>query len=94
MILNIAPGRLQTNIVEPINEKNCSVHFDYYFEQIDEKQIQKDLDFSDIIQREDIEICESVQASYEAKGFESGIISKRYESGIFYFHSRLKEILL
>ena len=55
---------------------------------------RQDLDFSDIIQREDIEICESVQASYEAKGFESGIISKRYESGILHFHSRLKEILL
>ena len=94
VILNIAPGRLQTNIVEPIDEKNCSVHFDYYFEQIDEKQIQKDLDFSDIIQREDIEVCESVQASYEARGFKNGIISKRYESGILHFHSRLKEILL
>ena len=33
--------------------------------------------YSDIIQREDIEICESVQASYEAKGFKNGIISKR-----------------
>ena len=70
------------------------VHFDYFFEQIDEKQIQRDLDFSDIIQGEDIEICESVQASYEAKGFKNGIISKRYESGILHFHSRLKEILL
>ena len=94
VILNIAPGRLQTNIVEPIDEKNCSVHFDYYFGQIDEKQVHKDLDFSDIIQREDIEICESVQGSYEAKGFKNGIISKRYESGILHFHSRLKEILL
>ena len=94
MILNIAPGRLQTNIVEPIDEKSCSVHFDYYFEQIDEKQIQKDLDFSDIIQREDIEVCESVQASYEARGFKNGIISKNDESGVFHFHSRLKEILL
>ena len=94
VILNIAPGRLQTNIVEPIDENNCSVHFDYYFDQIAEKQIIKDLDFSDIIQREDIEICESVQASYEAKGFKNGIISKKYESGILHFHSRLKEILL
>ena len=94
VILNIAPGRLQTNIVEPIDEKSCSVHFDYYFEQIDEKQVQKDLDFSDIIQREDIEICELVQASYEAKGFKNGIVSKKYESGILHFHSRLKEILL
>ena len=94
MILNIAPGRLQTNIVEPIDEKNCLVHFDYYFEEINEKQIQKDLDFSDMIQKEDIEICESVQANYESKGFKNGIISKSYESGIFHFHSRLKEILL
>ena len=94
VILNIAPGRLQTNIVEPIDEKNCSVHFDYYFEQIDEKQIKRDLYFSDIIQREDIEICESVQTSYEAKGFKNAIISKKYESGILHFHSRLKEILL
>ena len=50
--------------------------------------------YSDIIQREDIEVCESVQASYEARGFKNGIISKRYESGILHFHSRLKEILL
>tara|TARA_B100000212_G_scaffold329633_1_gene295063 strand:+ start:2316 stop:3344 length:1029 start_codon:yes stop_codon:yes gene_type:complete len=94
VILNIAPGRLQTNIVEPINEKNCLVHFDYYFKEMDEKQIQKDLNFSDIIQREDIKICESVQANYESKRFKNGIISKNDESGVFHFHSRLKEILL
>ena len=94
MILNIVPGRLQTNIVEPIDEKSCLVHFDYYFEQVDDKQVQKDLDFSDIIQKEDIEICESVQASYQSEGLKNGIISKRYESGVLHFHSRLKEILL
>ena len=54
IILNIAPGRLQTNIVEPKSSKTCVVHFDYHFDNPEEADIEQDADFSEMVQQEDI----------------------------------------
>ena len=61
ILFNIAPGRFQTNTIEPLNEERCVVHFDYFFDSVTKKEILKDINFSDKIQKEDILICEEVQ---------------------------------
>ena len=39
ILLNIAPGRLPTNIIEPESPNSCIVHFDYYFGNITSENI-------------------------------------------------------
>ena len=87
ILLNIAPGRLQTNIIEPIDALSCNVHFDYYFLDIELNQISKDINFSEEIQNEDINICERIQAGLESNGFDSGILSTEYEIGVSHFQN-------
>ena len=61
ILCDIAPGRLQTNIVEPKGSKKCVVHFDYHFDNPKKANIEQDAEFSEMVQQEDILICESVQ---------------------------------
>ena len=88
ILFNIAPGRLQTNIIEPINASSCNVYFDYYFEnEEDLESIQEDISFSEEVQNEDINICERIQIGLESDGFDHGIFSKKYETGVSHFQS-------
>ena len=93
IILNIAPGRLQTNIVEPKNSKTCVVHFDYHFDNPEEADIEKDADFSEMVQQEDILICENVQKGLESKGYDKGKFSPLNEQGVFHFQALVKSSL-
>ena len=93
IILNIAPGRLQTNTVEPKNSKACVVHFDYHFDNPEEADIEKDADFSEMVQQEDILICENVQKGLESKGYDKGKFSPLNEQGVFHFQSLVKSSL-
>jgi len=93
IILNIAPGRLQTNIIEPKNSKTCVVHFDYHFDNPEEADIEKDADFSEMVQQEDILICENVQKGLESKGYDKGKFSPLNEQGVFHFQSLVKSSL-
>ena len=88
ILFNIAPGRLQTNIIEPIDASSCNVYFDYYFETEDDlESIQEDISFSEEVQNEDINICERIQIGLESDGFDHGIFSKKYETGVSHFQS-------
>ena len=93
IILNIAPGRLQTNIVEPKSSKTCVVHFDYHFDNPEEADIEQDADFSEMVQQEDILICENVQKGLESKGYDKGKFSPLNEQGVFHFQSLVKRSL-
>ena len=72
-------------MIEPINENECYVHFEYYFSSISEKGKLEDISFSDEIQKEDILICENVQRNLLSIGFNKGIISNKYEVGVRHF---------
>lgn len=93
IILNIAPGRLQTNIVEPTTSRSCVVHFDYHFENSETSNIEKDAEFSELVQREDIQICESVQKGLESQGYDVGRLSPENETGVYHFQSMIRNIL-
>ena len=51
------------------------------------------MDFSDLIQKEDIEICEAVQKGIESNGYDVGQISVKNEAGLHHFQSILKHYL-
>ena len=92
ILFNIAPGRLQTNIIEPIDASSCNVYFDYYFEtEEDLESIQEDISFSEEVQNEDINICERIQIGLESDGFDHGVFSRKYETGVSHFQSYIEE---
>ena len=92
ILFNIVPGRLQTNIIEPINASSCNVYFDYYFEnEEDLESIQEDISFSEEVQNEDINICERIQIGLKSDGFAHGVFSKKYETGVSHFQSYIEK---
>ena len=93
VLLNIAPGRLQTNVVKPTSPNSCVVDFDYYFDEVSNEVIKNDIKFSNEVQLEDIKICEEVQKRLESRGYNQGRISPQSEKGLYHFQSVLKEKL-
>ena len=66
--------------------------FDYYFEnEEDLNSIQEDISFSEEVQIEDINICERIQIGLESDGFDKGIFSKKYETGVSHFQSYINK---
>ena len=92
IMLNIMPGRLQTNRILPLGPDNCRVEFDYYYAQDPEAlaRIASDQGFSDEIQNEDISICEAVQKGLASGFYDAGRLSPKRESGVWHFHEHLR----
>ncbi len=98
IMLNILPGRLQTNIIEPVGHDKCRVIFDYFYtdpiKAEEQGTIQNDLEYSAKIQQEDIEICEAVQAGLRSDVYDKGRFSVKRELGVWHFQTLLKKNLL
>jgi choline monooxygenase len=96
LMLNILPGRLQTNIIQPIDENRCRVIFDYYYEDITSPEalvhIEADIRFSESVQQEDIEICELVQRGLKSSAYDRGRFSVKRENAVYHFQSLLKKM--
>ena len=94
MMLNILPGRLQTNLVVPVSSSRCRVVFDYYYldleSQAAKKMIAEDFAFSDEVQKEDMSICERVQKGLESGSYYAGRISPKRESGVHHFQELVR----
>jgi len=93
-MLNILPGRLQTNVVLPLEKNKSLVIFDYIYDDISESAVEKikaDIDYSDKVQQEDIQICEHVQKGLESKAYHKGRFSVECEAGVHHFQSLLKK---
>jgi choline monooxygenase len=97
IMLNILPGRLQTNIIEPIGQDRCRVIFDFYYSDVEKAKerglIASDLAYSAEIQQEDIEICESVQVGLGSFAYDKGRFSVERESGVYHFQTLYKKSL-
>ena len=95
MMLNILPGRLQTNLVVPVASGRCRVVFDYYYVDAASaaalKMIEEDLAFSDEVQKEDIAICERVQRGLESGSYKAGRLSPKRESGVHHFQELIRQ---
>ncbi len=94
-MLNILPGRLQTNRVIPIAADRCRVIFDYFYDDTTSEgraaAIAEDIDYSDRVQAEDIEICEHVQRGLSSIAYDRGRFSVECEEGVYHFQTLLKE---
>jgi len=89
ILFNIAPGRLQTNIIEPTGPTTCNVHFDYFFEDPTE-DVSEDFNFSELVQQEDILVCEEVQIGLQSPAYDKGRFSVQSEPGVHHFQSMIQ----
>jgi choline monooxygenase len=98
-MLNILPGRLQTNRVVPLGVDRCRVEFDFYYaldgvggEDDGEARARRDADrdFSDEVQLEDLRICEDVQRGLASGSYVAGRLNPLRESGVFHFQELLR----
>lgn len=92
-MLNILPSRLQVNIVEPVDEQHCIVHFDYFYDraEYDDARILADKNYSEFVQKEDEDICEQVQKGLQSQTYHQGRFSVKQEQGVYHFQSLLKQ---
>jgi hypothetical protein len=91
-MLNILPGRLQTNRILPLGPDRCRIVFDYHYAQDESAQarIEADQAFSDEVQREDIAICEAVQRGLSSGRYVPGRLCPKRESGVWHFQNLLR----
>ncbi|MBI1807664.1 MAG: Rieske 2Fe-2S domain-containing protein [Ignavibacteria bacterium] len=94
-MLNILPGRLQTNLVVPLSHNTTRVIFDYYYDDITSpharKMAEEDIKYSDHVQHEDMQICEHVQQGLESMAYDKGRFSVEMERGVYHFQCLLKK---
>lgn len=94
MMMNILPGRLQTNIIRPLSPTHTEVVFNYYYRDPGDLEVQQlikdDIAYSHDIQQEDIEICELVQKGLQSRAYDKGRFSVEREKGVYHFQSLLK----
>lgn len=93
-MLNILPGRLQTNLVIPVAPDRCRVVFRYFYADVDSaaarKLIDDDVAYADRVQAEDIEICERVQEGLASRAYDRGRFSVPFEGGVHHFQNLLR----
>jgi choline monooxygenase len=94
-MLNILPGRLQTNVVVPTGPESCRVIFDYYYDDVESEagraRASDDMAFAHEVQAEDMEICEHVQRGLASRAYDRGRFSVKFEAGVHWFQRRLGE---
>ncbi|MDH3767298.1 MAG: aromatic ring-hydroxylating dioxygenase subunit alpha [Gammaproteobacteria bacterium] len=95
-MLNILPGRLQTNVVIPLAHNRCRVDFDYYYTDTESDsarvQIDEDLRFGDLVQQQDGTICEQVQRGLASGSYEQGRLSVAREACVHHFQECLRKV--
>ena len=94
LMLNVVPGRLQSNLVIPVAPDRCKVIFRYYYDDVESAaargRMEADIAFSDKVQHEDAEICERVQQGLGSRAYDKGRFSVRFEEGVYHFQKLLK----
>ena len=93
-MLNVMPGRMQTNRVLPLGPERCRIVFDYYYPP-DAAALaehhRRDQAFSDLVQREDVDMCERVQRGLASGSYVAGRLNPLRENGVHHFHELLRE---
>lgn len=94
-MMNIFPGRLQTNCVIPVASDRCHVIFDYYYDDVSsiegQNRAEEDIRYADSVQEEDREICEHVQRGLASIAYDRGRFSAEMENAVYHFQCLLKD---
>ena len=97
LMLNILPGRLQTNIIVPQGHDKTRVVFDYYYSDFNSTKtkqlIKQDREFSDVVQDEDIAICEKVQQGLNSGSYHTGRLCMKRETGVLHYQNLIRQSL-
>lgn len=92
MINRYGPA-MDTNLVLPLGPERTLVVFDHYFEETEGESmrafIERSLESADITQREDVELCESVQRGLASSAYDRGRFAPELEIGEHHFHGLL-----
>ena len=91
-MLNWYEGYLDTNLVLPMGPNRCEVIFDFYFGDVSEDTmpyIRESMSVSELVQQEDIAICDGVQRGLSSRAYQAGRLSVRREAGEHLFHRLL-----
>jgi choline monooxygenase len=92
LMINRYGPMMDTNWVTPKSHDETEVVFDYYFmpeAASDSDFVEKSLAASDVVQQEDVEICESVQRGLGSSSYDQGRYSAKREHGEHHFHKLL-----
>jgi choline monooxygenase len=98
IMLNLYMGQMQTNVVLPVAHDRTIVAFDWFAsnppaDPATDPDWSRLVAFSDEIQDEDVEICETVQRNLKSRVYDRGRYSAARERGVHHFHSLLHEFL-
>lgn len=98
IMLNVYLGQMQTNVVLPVSHDRTLVVFEWFAtnppaDVTTDPAWSRLVAFSDEIQVEDVEICETVQRNLRSRVYDRGRYSAARENGVHHFHSLLHEFL-
>jgi len=88
---------MDTNFAIPLGTNRCRVTFDYFVEEsfgASDPFLAQSLAASDEVQREDMDICGSLQRGLESSAFDTGRYSVTHERGAHHFHRLLHADLM
>lgn len=91
-MINRYGSMMDTNWVIPLSHDRTLTVFDYYFMDTSEAAqpfITSSLTASDVVQQEDIAICEAVQKGLGSVAYDVGRYSSKLETGAYLFHQLL-----
>src|SRR5207247_2822352 len=74
-MMNWYEGVLDTNLVRPLAVNRTEVIFDFYFADVSDSAHERNLasmEVGDRIQKEDLDICESVHRGLRSRSYEEG----------------------
>lgn len=91
-MLNILPGRMQTNRIVADGPDRCRVEFDFYYAPGNEARAAEDDAFSDSVQEEDRLICQHVQKALETSVYQPGRYCPAQEAALWQWHNHLRGI--
>lgn len=83
---------MDSNLVHPLGVDRCRVVYEFFFDDSlagARDFIEESIAQADVTQREDIEICESVQVGLRSPAYDRGRYAPRVEVGEFHFHQLL-----
>ena len=84
---------VDSNYIIPLGPNRCTVVYDFFFQDVEgedtRKFVEESIAQSDVTQREDIAICESVQVGLGSRSYDRGRYAPNLETGEHHFHRLL-----
>jgi choline monooxygenase len=86
LMVNVYPDHVQLNFIQPLGPGRCRTRFAWFVEEGRILDLEANLAFSDLVQQEDITLCEAVQQGLSSRTYDRGRYSAKRENGVHHFH--------